>query len=422
MKIKVGARGSKLSRKQVEEVMGVLGIDYTAAFVETVGDRDLKASLGPMDKTDFFTREIDEMVLERKCDVGVHSAKDLPHPLPKGLKLIALTKGVDRSDSLVMRDGDHFEKLKSGAIIGSSSLRRDEIVKRLRPDVKCIEVRGPVDVRLAMLDRGEIDGLVVAEAALIRLGFTDRNRIILPGETAPLQGKLAVIGREEDQDMEALFRKIDSREKGKVLYLGLNPKHYGKEVFHLPIIEIIPRAINLPEITNAFADIPEYTHLIFTSKSGVEIFFSFLEKKGFSPNDLSGKEIVAVGKVTAKHIEEKGVQVDKIAEEETQEGIIHLLALEDLEKAYILLPQSSKARCALSQALVLRGIRHQRCYLYDTKPKFPAVKPDLESFDEIIFTSCSTIDAFSKIFGNIPSHKKITALGPVTRSKLKIDL
>lgn len=422
MKIKVGARGSKLSKRQVKEVMEGLEVEYEVEFVETVGDRNLKSSLGPMDKTDFFTREIDEKVLRGECDVGIHSAKDLPVPLPKGLKLVALTKGVDGSDSLVLREGERFEQLKRGAIIGSSSFRRDEVIKRLRPDLKCIEVRGPVDERLAMLDRKEIDGLVVAEAALIRLELTERNRISLPGETAPMQGKLAVIGREEDLEIEALFCPVDSRIKTKSLYLGLNPKHYGKEVFHLPIIEIIPRDFNHPEVINAFEDIPDYTHLIFTSKSAVEIFFECLEKKGFAPIDLKGKEIVAVGKITAKHIEERGILVDKIADEETQEGIIHLLALEDLEKAYILLPQSSKARCALSQALMLRGIRHQRCNLYDTKPKFPAIKPDLENFDEIIFTSPSTIEAFREIFGKIPSHKKMTAIGPITRSKLKINL
>lgn len=419
VKVKVGARGSKLSRKQVEEVMKELAVDYTVDYVETIGDRDLKSSLGPMDKTDFFTREIDQKVLDGSCDVGIHSAKDLPDPLPEGLQLIALTKGVDGSDSLVIREGEQFEHLKRGAIIGSSSIRRDEVVKRLRPDLKCIEVRGPVDVRLAMLDRREIDGLVVAEAALIRLGLTTRNRITLPGETAPLQGKLAVVGRKDDKEMKTLFHSVDVRQKTKALYLGLNPKHYGKKVVHLPIIEIIPRSFDDPAMMSAFADIPEYTHLIFTSKTTVEIFFRYLEKKGFCCDDLKGKEVIAVGKITAKHLQEKGIEVNKVAESETQEGIIHLLALEDMDQSYVFLPQSSKARCALSQILVLRGIRHQRCILYDTKPKIPSVKPNLERFDEIIFTSPSTIDAFRKIFGKIPMGKKITTIGPVTRSKLK---
>src|SRR5690554_5407387 len=114
MKLKVGARGSKLSRRQVEEVMEELGEDYACECIETVGDRDLVLPLGPMDKTDFFTREIDAKVLQGKCDVAIHSAKDLPEPLPEGLKVVALTRGVDSRDSLVMPEGKRLETLKRG--------------------------------------------------------------------------------------------------------------------------------------------------------------------------------------------------------------------------------------------------------------------------------------------------------------------
>lgn len=422
MKLKVGARGSPLSRKQVEEVMEEVGAQYEVEWIETRGDRDKTSSLGPMEKTDFFTREVDEKVLEGKCDVGIHSAKDLPEPLPEGLKIFALTKGIASHDSLVMREGQKFEKLKRCAKVGSSSKRRDRVVKGLKPDLICVEVRGTIEERLAKLDRGEIDGLVVAEAALIRLGLTDRNRIFLPGHVASLQGKLAVVGREGDDKNEALFQKIDHRKEGKILYTGLNPKHFGKEVTHFPLIEIVPRAFNRFDITCSFDDIPEYTHIIFTSKSGVEVFFSCLKEKGYTEKDLEGKEIVAVGKVTAKYLEAKGVKVSKVADTETQEGVIHLLALEDLGKSYVFLPQSSRARCALVQSLIHRGVRHQRCDLYDTRVKIPTVRPTLESFDEIIFTSPSTVDAFKKVFGNVPKGKKITAIGPVTRSKLNFIL
>jgi uroporphyrinogen-III synthase len=143
-----------------------------------------------------------------------------------------------------------------------------------------------------------------------------------------------------------------------------------------------------------------------------------LEAKGYSVKDLEGKEIVAIGKITAKYIEQHGAKVAKIADSETQEGMIHLLALEDLGKSYVFLPQSSRARCNLVQSLVHRGVRHQRCDLYDTKVKIPTVKPKLENFDEIIFTSPSTIDAFQKVFGKLPKEIKLTAIGPVTRIRL----
>lgn len=398
------------------------GIEYEALWVETIGDRDLKSSLSPMEKTDFFTREIDEKVLSGKCRVGIHSAKDLPDPLPKGLKMVALTKGVDSSDSLVFREGEFLETLKSGATIGSSSKRRSQIVRGLRPDLLCTEVRGPVDARLGKLDRGEIDGLVVAEAALIRLGLEGRNRIPLPGEVAPLQGKLAVLAREDDKEMEKLFKPLDTRKKRKVLYLGISPKYVKEEVVHCPLIHVVARDFSRFDIQNAFADIPEYTHLIFTSKNGVEIFFRCLEHHGYGPLDLGGKQIFAVGKVTAHGLEKRGVKVSQIAPQETQEGVIHLLAMEDLNGAYILLPQSSRSRPALTYALMGWGVRHQKIYLYDTKIHIPAIKPKLDDFDEIIFTSPSTVDAFNQIFKSVPKGIKMTPIGPITEKALKLKL
>ena len=416
MKIKVGARGSKLSQRQVEEIMGGLGREYECGWVETMGDRDLISSLVQMDKTNFFTREIDEKVLEGKCDVGIHSAKDLPEPLPKGLKLIALTQGIDSSDSLVMRDEDRLETLKKGAVIGSSSPRRNRVVRGLRPDFLCKELRGPVGMRLEMLDRGDVDALVVAEAALIRLGLTGRNRMTLPGLGAPLQGKLAVVAREGDLKMEEAFRSLDSRKKKRVLYLGTEGK---KGMAHLPLIEIIPRDFQGFEIHTAMNDFSEYTHVILTSKNGVRIFCDCMEHYEVK---LQGKKVFAVGKVTAHALEERGVKVDEVAVEETQEGVVHLLAMEDLDDAYVLLPQSSRARSSLSSSLMLRRVRHQKVSIYDTKKKMPSVKPDLESFDEIIFTSPSTVEAFSEVFSVIPKGIKLTSIGAITATVLKMKV
>ncbi len=416
MTIKVGARGSKLSRRQVEEVMGGLGREYECGWVETMGDRDLISSLSLMDKTDFFTREIDANVLEGKYDVGIHSAKDLPNPLPKGLKLVALTHGIDSSDSLVMRDGDRLETLKRGAVIGSSSPRRNRVVKGLRPDFLCKELRGAVDQRLEMLDCGKVDALVVAEAALIRLKLTSRNRLTLPGQGAPFQGKLAVVARDEDLKMQEVFKRLDSRKEKRVLYLGTEEK---KGMVHLPIIEIIPRDFQGFEIQTAMADFPEYTHVILTSKNGARVFCDCMEHYKVK---LQGNKVFAVGKATAHALEERGITVDEVAVEETQEGVVHLLAMEDLDDAYVLLPQSSRARSALSSSLILRRVRHQKVSIYDTKKKIPSVKPDLENFDEIIFTSPSTVEAFSEIFTVIPKGIKLMSIGAITRNFLKIKL
>lgn len=214
--IKVGARSSKLSRVQVKEVLELMRkkvpqLEFDPIFVESSGDKDKKTSLRSLDKTDFFTKEIDAMVLAGEVSIGIHSAKDLPYPLPKGLQLIALTEGIDPSDSLVMRQGESLKTLKANAVVATSSERREECCKMLREDLVFIDLRGTIEERLKKLDTGEADGVIVAEAALIRLGLTHLNRVTLPGTTASGQGQLAIIAKENDAEMELLFSCIDSR-------------------------------------------------------------------------------------------------------------------------------------------------------------------------------------------------------------------
>jgi hydroxymethylbilane synthase len=214
--VSVGARSSLLSRAQVQEVLLELRRFHPEAafkpiWIETTGDLDLKTSLRFLDKTDFFTREIDALLFSQSCRIAVHSAKDVPDPLPQGLVLIALTKGVDPSDSLAFRQSESLDTLPLGAKVGTSSLRRESNVRLLRRDLVCVDIRGSIDSRLAQLDAGMVDALVVAEAALIRLGLTHRSRITLPGSSAPFQGQLAIVAREGDEEMRSLFAPLDCR-------------------------------------------------------------------------------------------------------------------------------------------------------------------------------------------------------------------
>lgn len=216
LRISVGARDSNLSQAQVDEVLHALRrvhpeVGFEPVWQKTIGDKDLKTSLRELDKTDFFTKEIDDMLLAKKCRIGIHSAKDLPDPLIRGLSIVAITQGIDPSDALVLRDQERLETLPEGAIIGSSSVRRDEMIKRLRSDFKCVDIRGTIERRLSLLDRCDFDGVVIAEAALIRLNLTHRNRIRLNGQTLPLQGRLAIVAREEDREMAELFSCLDIR-------------------------------------------------------------------------------------------------------------------------------------------------------------------------------------------------------------------
>jgi len=199
--VEAAARSSPLSRAQVEEIACAMDpIEFRMHWVETRGDKDKLTSLRTLDRTDFFTRELDEMVLQKKVEIAIHSAKDLPEPLPRGLCIALLTKGIDPRDCLVLRDG---EVLKENMKIGTSSERREMAVKSI-VSAHFVDIRGTIEERLEVLKRNEVDGVVIAAAALLRLKL-NVNAIYLPGPTAPGQGKLAIVCRDDDEKILQLF-------------------------------------------------------------------------------------------------------------------------------------------------------------------------------------------------------------------------
>lgn len=214
MKVKVGARSSPLSRAQAEEILLEMrpfapDLSFEIVWTLTAGDKDKTTSLRSLEKSDFFTRELDEMLLEGRIDAAIHSAKDLPDPIREGLQIAALTRGVDPRDALVLRAGESLESLPGCAVIATSSERREEAVMALRQGLRFSDLRGTIAERLAKLETGEADGVVVAEAALIRLKLTHLNRVYLPGLPVSLQGKLAILIRSGDIPLVELFRPID---------------------------------------------------------------------------------------------------------------------------------------------------------------------------------------------------------------------
>ncbi|MBI3211894.1 MAG: uroporphyrinogen-III synthase [Simkania negevensis] len=209
--------------------------------------------------------------------------------------------------------------------------------------------------------------------------------------------------------------------------MGLGPPTLkrNQEIVHHPLIEIKARDLTSLEIQSSFAEIPYYTHILFTSKSSAELFAKGMKHYGFSKEDLEGKEIFAVGKKTSLTLEtlllleKRGIAMNRVAEEETQEGLVKMLLPLNLEGSYFFLPCSSLSRKAIQRFFSYRRIRHQICFLYDTEIKKEVVKVDLNLFEELIFTSPSTVEAFKKIYGEIPKDKKITAIGPITNYKIK---
>lgn len=214
--IKAAARSSPLSIRQVLEVEDELkkyhpSVCISSTLISSRGDLDLKTSLLHLEKTDFFTKEVDALVKLGVCDVAIHSAKDLPEPLDEELEIYALTKGVDPLDVLVLRKTETLENLKEGALIGSSSLRRVSAISNLRKDFIAKDIRGTIERRIELLELGEYDGVIVAKAALIRLNLLHLNFIELNIEVSTLQGRLAVIGKKNNLELKTIFSTIDHK-------------------------------------------------------------------------------------------------------------------------------------------------------------------------------------------------------------------
>lgn len=215
--IRVGARRSNLSLRQVEHVVGLLSAAHPGPRIEieeftTSGDRQLDTPLPLIGGKGVFTEELEEALLSRRIDLAVHSLKDLPTLQRDGLTIGATPARAAVTDVLISRTGASLRDLPEGATIGTSSLRRSAQLLQYRPDFRPISIRGNVETRLrkAMDPEGDYDAIVLAAAGLERLDLSHVATEMLPLETmlpAPGQGALAVQCRDEPA-MDALLAPI----------------------------------------------------------------------------------------------------------------------------------------------------------------------------------------------------------------------
>ncbi|MBI3991275.1 MAG: hydroxymethylbilane synthase [Candidatus Omnitrophica bacterium] len=209
-KLRIGTRTSLLALKQVEEVLDALKkfyhtVNYEIVGIDTYGDKDKVTPLSDMEGSDFFTREIEEALLENKIDFAVHSAKDMPDVIPDGLVVACVTKSIDPYDALVSKGNLKINELKPNAKIGVSSQRRKNQLKQFRPDFKIIDIRGNIQERLEKLNKENLDAIVVAACALVRLGLQDLISQRIPCDILsahPLQGALAIEVRHDNKALK----------------------------------------------------------------------------------------------------------------------------------------------------------------------------------------------------------------------------
>ena len=225
-KIRIIARGSRLSRLQVEEVFkNFPELAYEIKYLESYGDKNQQISLlNGEAPADIFTRELDDAIRQGDADIAIHSAKDLPYPLPEDIEVIALFSAFDTTDSLVSRDHKKLAELPAGSIIGTSSPLRKKGLNELRPDLTIKGIRGCIEERVQQVKDGKYDAAIVASCALKRLGMEDEIAEVLPFPTHPLQGFLAVTAKKGSQDLKQAFASKSILDKqGSVSLVGFGP-------------------------------------------------------------------------------------------------------------------------------------------------------------------------------------------------------
>jgi hydroxymethylbilane synthase len=220
MILRIGTRGSKLAlvqsewvKKEVQSLHPEVRVDLVK--IKTKGDKILDAPLSKVGGKGLFVKEIEEALLNKEVDLAVHSMKDVPAELQKGLELSVYPRREDPRDAFVSSLFRKVEDLPQGASVGTSSLRRSAQLLHIRPDLQIVPLRGNVDTRLRKLDTGDLHAVVLAAAGLRRLGLSARITTVLsPDSVLPAigQGVLGLEVREDDQKTQKLISFLNDLE------------------------------------------------------------------------------------------------------------------------------------------------------------------------------------------------------------------
>jgi hydroxymethylbilane synthase len=214
--LRLGTRKSKLALWQanfVKEKLEALGCKVELVPITTTGDKILDAPLAKIGGKGLFVKEIENALLAGEIDLAVHSLKDVPITIPEGLTLSAITEREEPYDVLISRNGNKLEELPSGAVVGTSSLRRQVQIKRRRRDLKVEILRGNVDTRLRKLKEGLYDAIVLAYAGVKRMGFSGEiSQVLEDFIPAVGQGSLAIETRAEDERVINFVKVLNHEE------------------------------------------------------------------------------------------------------------------------------------------------------------------------------------------------------------------
>ncbi|MDX1456470.1 MAG: hydroxymethylbilane synthase [Marinobacter sp.] len=215
--IRIATRNSALALWQAEFIKAELErlhdhITVELLGIKTQGDKILDVPLAKIGGKGLFVKELEEAMLDGRADLAVHSMKDVPMEFPEGLGLVAICEREDPTDAFVSNHFNSVDELPEGAVVGTASMRREAQLRAHRPDLQIRTLRGNVNTRLAKLDAGEFDAIVLASSGLKRLEFKDRIRSTLP-DTLSLpavgQGALGIECRLDDAELVELLAPLN---------------------------------------------------------------------------------------------------------------------------------------------------------------------------------------------------------------------
>ncbi|AZO04051.1 MULTISPECIES: hydroxymethylbilane synthase [unclassified Mesorhizobium] len=225
--LKIGTRGSPLALAQAHEtrarLMQAHGLPeqaFEVVPISTSGDRIQDRPLSEAGGKGLFTKEIEEALLDGRIDIAVHSSKDMPTVLPDGLELVTFLSREDARDAFIGKRVKRIADLPHGAVVGSSSLRRQALLRRMRPDFEVVIFRGNVQTRLRKLDEGVAEGTILAYAGLKRLGLEHVVTDLMSLEDfppAPGQGAIGIETRVGDREVEKMLAAIHHVPTGQAL-------------------------------------------------------------------------------------------------------------------------------------------------------------------------------------------------------------
>jgi hydroxymethylbilane synthase len=402
MIVRLGTRSSKLALWQAGYVAELIrgagaGGECQVIHISTQGDEDRERPLTEIGGKGLFTEKIEEALRDSRIDAAVHSLKDLPVEDSPGLVIAAVLGREEARDVVISRDGRGLSALPSGAVVGTSSTRREAQLRAARPDLKVKPIRGNVETRIAKVDRGEYDATVIAGAGVIRLGLADRVGEWIGMEQcmpSPGQGALAVQCRSDDEAMLGLLALIDD----PVLRRATDAER-----------EFLGRLGG-----GCAAPVAAYAQAGGGADGSI-----LLRGRVIS---LDGGQVVEVAGRGAEPRE----LAWRLADEAVSQGagLILMRARKPLKGKRVLVTRAREQAGDLFELLCARGAVPVAMPLVRIEPagdaaSIEAAVDSLPSYDWVVFTSANGVEHFFGHLSGRPLPKKNAAVGPATAEALR---